>query len=115
MLLTSKTGTRRGAVLVEFGLIALALMLFLVVILDFSRAFHGSQVLQQAADVAARELARTPLRAGITFDDALYNPQFDQDVKAKLYDENKLIINLDTLTVPLEQYVAQLPLINQQL
>ena len=52
---------RRGSVLVEFALIALVLYLILAATLEFGRALFGAQVLQQAADIAAREISRTPL------------------------------------------------------
>jgi hypothetical protein len=81
------------------------------IILDFSRAFHGNQVLQQAADVMARELARTPLPAGYTFEQALADP----GIRANLYDETYLVIDLDNLPAGLNGSLDNLPLLNQQL
>src|SRR5271157_1680892 len=51
---------RRGSVLVEFALIALILYLILAATIEFGRALMAAQLLQQAADIAAREVARTP-------------------------------------------------------
>ena len=51
---------RRGSVLVEFALIALILYLIFAATIEFGRALMGAQLLQQAADIAAREVARTP-------------------------------------------------------
>jgi hypothetical protein len=47
-------------VLVEFALIALVLYMILAATLEFGRALMAAQLLQQAADIAAREVARTP-------------------------------------------------------
>jgi hypothetical protein len=52
--------SRRGSVLVEFALIALILYLILAATVEFGRALMVAQLLQQAADIAAREVARTP-------------------------------------------------------
>jgi Flp pilus assembly protein TadG len=51
---------RRGSVLVEFALIALILYLIFAATIEFGRALMAAQLLQQAADIAAREVARTP-------------------------------------------------------
>ena len=51
---------RRGSVLVEFALIAFVLYLILAATVEFGRALMAAQLLQQAADIAAREVARTP-------------------------------------------------------
>jgi len=51
---------RCGSVLVEFALIALILYLILAATIEFGRALMAAQLLQQAADIAAREVARTP-------------------------------------------------------
>lgn len=51
---------RRGSVLVEFALIALILYLIFAATIEFGRALMAAQLLQQAADIAAREIARTP-------------------------------------------------------
>jgi hypothetical protein len=99
-------------VLVEFALIALILYFLLAAIIEFGRAFHGNQVIQQAADIAARELSRTPLKPTSTFKEALEDP----GVKRRIYDKHYLVIDLDNLGgQTLSEYVAKLPLVNQQL
>ncbi len=52
---------RRGLVLVEFAIVAFVLTLLLAAILAFGLLLFGANVAQQAVDVGARELARTPL------------------------------------------------------
>jgi TadE-like protein len=81
---------RRGSVLIEFALVALLLTLLLAVIIEFGIAVHRAQLIQQAADVAARELARVPLSATMTFDEALNDP----GVKARVYDDTLLVVTL---------------------
>jgi Flp pilus assembly protein TadG len=105
---------RRAAALVEFSLIALVTTLLLATVIEMGRALHGAQVEQQTADVAARELARTPLPANFTLQQALADP----GVKQKLYNPDDLIVNLDqlrTANIPIDTYFASLPLVNQQL
>jgi hypothetical protein len=102
---------RAGGILIEFALVSFVLMFVFGIILDFSRALHGNQVLQQAADLMARELARTPLPVGFTFEQALADP----GVRFKLYDERYLVIDLDNLPAELGGSLDNLPLVNQQL
>lgn len=62
----------RGAVLVEFALVALAFTVLAGAVFDFGRAFYAAQQVQQAARVAAREIALLPLPpAGVVLRDAL--------------------------------------------
>ena len=51
---------RCGSVLVEFALIALILYLILAATIEFGRALMAAQLLQQAADIAAREVRGRP-------------------------------------------------------
>jgi hypothetical protein len=90
---------RRGSVLVEFGLIALVLYLILAATLEFGRALFGAQVLQQAADAAAREISRTP---GLPLVGTLtdWNDPTDQNaafntavVKQTIYDEQFTVVS----------------------
>jgi hypothetical protein len=67
---------RRGQALVEFALVALVLYLLLAATIEFGRMLLVSQTIQSAAEVAAREIARTPLPATATFDDVV-KPGFD--------------------------------------
>ena len=61
---------RRGAVLVEFALIALTMYILIAAVIEFGRLMHGAQTLQAAADLAARELSRVPLSASLPTLDA---------------------------------------------
>jgi hypothetical protein len=100
---------RRAAVLVEFALIALVLILLIAFILDFGRALYGDQQIQQAADLAARELAHASLppgSAGWTLAQALN----DQNVKATIYNDEMLVI-----PNPGSVNVGDLPVVNQVL
>ena len=54
---------RRGQALVEFAIVCLAVYLLLAAILTFGQWLYSAQGLQQAVDVAAREISRTPLPA----------------------------------------------------
>lgn len=103
---------RRGAVLVEFALIALVLFVFLAAVLDFGRAIHSSQIVQQAAETMARELSQTPLPASYTFETALNDP----GVRQKIYNDSLLVVSLPAGT-DIYAYAQQnnWPLINQML
>ena len=110
---------RRGQALIEFALVSLVLYLLLAAILTFGHALYVAQGLQTAADLASRELSRTPLPAdpAFTFDDAL-----DADgVRDDLFDEAWLVIDLNELYATDENanffrdVVPQMPVVNQQL
>ncbi len=82
---------RRGQSLIEFGLVALVLYILMAFVLDFGRGIHGAQVIQSAADLAARELSRTPLPASTeTFIQAMTNEPAFQAV----YSENFLAVDI---------------------
>src|SRR5580704_13775317 len=81
---------RRGSVLLEFSLVALMLVFLLAVTIDFGRAVHSAQVLQQAADAGARALAQMPLSATMTFEQALQDPT----VRAQVYNDEFLRVQL---------------------
>jgi TadE-like protein len=114
---------RRGSVLVEFALIALVLYLILAATLEFGRALFGAQVLQQAADTAAREIARTPLPTTSTLklliEDNPTNPTIlNNSVPSTIYSENWLVVNLADVPAGtrLVDYFAQnAPIVNQLL
>jgi hypothetical protein len=105
---------RRGQSLLEFALAALATYLLLAAILTFGHLLYVAQVTQSAADVAARELSRTPLPANITFNDALDHPE----VRQRVFDEDYLVVDLDALEasgMTLLDHVGDWPIVNQQL
>jgi hypothetical protein len=62
---------RSGQALIEFAVIAFVMTLLLGAMLTFGFMLFGANVLQQAADVGAMELARHPYSPTGTFDDAL--------------------------------------------
>lgn len=111
-----------GAVLVEFALVALVFYLLLAGIAELGRMILTAQMAQNAARVAARELALAPLPALVTFEEALQDPV----VRATIYDPQFLVIDLDLLpqvdpndpnssSVSLDDFFATLPLVNQAL
>lgn len=109
--------TDRGAVLVEFALVALVVSLLLATSLEFGRLLFSAQVLQDAARVAARELAVTPLDAMWSFDQALADPL----VRQRVFDPGKLVLDLDDplfdTDAELDAYFAsdQMPVVNRAL
>lgn len=102
-----------GQVLIEFALISLVFYLLMAATIDFGRMIFTAQMLQDAARVAARELALTPLPAASTFEDALAEPQ----VLQRVFDPNQLVVDLDAYpdSATLDAYLASLPLVNQAL
>jgi len=103
-------------------MIALVLYLILAATLEFGRALFGAQVLQQAADVAAREISRTPgLPINGTLQDVLYSddPSY-VNVRQTIFDESLLQIPYSTIldTVgdqPLVTYFDDKPIVNRLL
>jgi hypothetical protein len=79
---------RRGSVLVEFALVAIAFYLILASTLEVGRMILAAQVTQNAARVAARELALLPLPPTITFEQALNCAV----VRERVYDRAKLAV-----------------------
>lgn len=124
---SSLANSRRGQSLVEFAVVALVLYMLLAAILTFGHMLYVAQGLQGAADLAAREISRTPLPATIpdgmgatrvySFDDAME----DDTVRRNIYDRAYLVIDLDRfyrenpLGNVFTDIVPTLPLLNQQL
>ncbi|QDU98838.1 TadE family protein [Lignipirellula cremea] len=112
---------RRGQSLVEFALVSLVVYMLLAAILTFGHMLYVAQGVQQAADLAAREISRTPLPAEILLDDVLHGDASADsslaNVRSQIYDEHYLVLNLDTFhgRGSLAELVADLPLVNQQL
>jgi hypothetical protein len=108
---------RRGQSLVEFALVALVMYMILAAILTFGHALYVAQGLQQAADLGAREISRTPLPAVSTFEDALT----DADVREMIFDDAWLVIDLEAFYMAnpdgniFTDLVPSMPLLNQQL
>lgn len=103
----------RGAVLVEFVLVVLVLVFLLTGIVELGRLVFTAQVVQDAARVAARELALVSLPAEATFEDALADPV----VRSRVYDAGLLVIDLDAFASDEEfdSFLATLPAVNQAL
>ncbi len=129
---------RRGQSLVEFAVIALVLYMLLAAILTFGHLLYVAQGLQSAADLAAREISRTPFSAFIVddetgephalrFDDMTQissnlGTKKDNDLfRIRIFDEAWLVIDLATFYAEnpggsvFEILVPQMPLLNQQL
>ncbi|MHC4880529.1 MAG: TadE/TadG family type IV pilus assembly protein [Planctomycetota bacterium] len=67
----TRGSNRSGQALIEFAVIAFVMTLLLGAMLTFGFMLFGANVLQQAADVGAQELARHPYSPTGTFSDAL--------------------------------------------
>lgn len=123
--------TECGAALVEFALIALILYVILSVTIEFGRILYGAQVLQDVSRLAARELAVTAMPANMTFDCALgrdpgcendYSPvtssqilDIQADVKARIWDDAKLVVDAGGSNSAVDAAFANLPLVNRAL
>ncbi len=102
-----------GAALVEFALVALVLYLLLAAILGLGRWMVVSQAAQEAARIAAREIALYPLPPEFTFQQALDDVGFRQAV----YDPDFLVVDLDVndTDAELEAFFAGMPVVNRAL
>ena len=105
--------SRAGQSLVEFAVVALVLYMLLAAILTFGHTLYVAQGLQSAADLAAREISRTPLPAAINFETALSNGSLNA-----IYSEDFLVFDLDTLPAGdsfFTDVIPSWPILNQQL
>ena len=116
---------RRGQALVEFAVVCLVVYLLLAAILTFGQLFYSGQTVQQAADVAAREISRTPLSATASLMDVLYSnvpgdysSSGNNAVRTALFDPKFLLFDM-TAGVPAGQSVLDViqtwPIVNQML
>jgi len=101
--------------LVEFAVVCLVVYMLLAAVLTFGQALYSAQGVQQAVDVAARELSRTPLPADETFALALQDP----GVRSRIFDERYLVLSIDAGSNPITfnggHPIGDFPLVNQQL
>lgn len=111
-----------GAALVEFALVALVLYLLLAGVIDFGRMMFSSNAVQDAARLAARELAVAPVGANVTFDYALgCDPATDTaclvDLRRRIFDPACLVVDLDDPAVSADPdgFFAALPVVNRAL
>jgi len=119
---------RRGAALVEFALMSLVLYMLVAAGIELGRAVFVAQTIQEAARVAARELALVPLPANETFDcppsadpgecaddtSAVNDPA----VLGQVWNPNLLVIDIGNCyhsPGALNTYVASLPAVNRAL
>ena len=101
---------------------SLVVYMLLAAILTFGQILYSAQGLQQAVDVAARELSRTPLPADIKFEDD-NSPATDvlhnSTVQGKIFDERYLVLSIDAGSNPMTfnggHPIGDFPLVNQQL
>ena len=102
----------QGGILLEFALLSLVFYMLVALVVDFGRMMFVAQTLQDAARVAARELAVIPLPANITFEEVL-----DQEiVQSRIFNTGNLVIDITGLTDDqLATQIAGLPIVNQML
>jgi hypothetical protein len=117
-----RRASRRGQALVEFAVVSLAVYLLLAAVLTFGQMLFCDQTLQQAADLAARELSRTPLPADIKFrddDDPTNDVVHNAMVRKQVFDERYLVLKIDPDSNPITfnggHPIGDFPLVNQQL
>lgn len=111
-MIRPRSPSRSGQSLVEFAVVALILYMLLAAILTFGHALYVAQGLQGAADLAAREISRTPLPAVTTFETVIADGSLDA-----IYQDDFLVFDLDTLAGQsfFEDIVPGWPLVNRQL
>jgi hypothetical protein len=103
---------RRGSALVEFGLVSLLLYVLLAGGIELGRMVYTAQVLNDAARLAARELALAPLPEDATLEQAL----LDDYVRARVFDETRLVIpSAQDGACEFEGTTGDLPLVNRAL
>ena len=115
--------TDRGAALVEFALVSLVLSLLLAGVIDFGRVMFSANAVQDAARLAARELAVAPLRANVSFDYALTcDPAADPtnclvDLKSRVFDPACLVVDLNdpAVAADVDGFFAAMPVVNRTL
>ncbi|ANM29424.1 hypothetical protein ABI59_07230 [Acidobacteria bacterium Mor1] len=109
----AKRRSQRGSALVEFALVSLVLYLMIAATIEIGRVVFVAQVIQEAARAGAREIATIPLPAGMTFDQALQQPE----VRARVFDPDQLVIDRAAFATQadLDNFLANLPLVNQLL
>lgn len=135
---SSRRSNRAGQSLVEFAVVSLVLYMLLAAILTFGHMLYVAQGLQGAADLAAREISRTPFHAmhpsasparTLTWDDvSTTSVGFNDNDKFRraIFDEAFLVIDLDEFyekfpsppdpPISIFRHLAPtLPLLNQQL
>ena len=122
----------------EFAIVSLVVYMLLAAILSFGQMLYCAQTVQQAADVAARELSRTPLPAVpdskdpqypndpaylnyVLYGDASNDPALTP-VRQRVFDDNLLVLTIDpsstssgAMTFNGGHPIGDFPLVTQQL
>lgn len=127
---------RRGQALVEFAVVSFVLLLIVAGLLTFGFLLFGANIVQEAVDVGAQEFARLPLPAVVEFPELGATGRTSTDpssattgsgrpnvfahptFKARIFDEQHLVIDLDADLAPgqsVDDYLADKPLINRLL
>jgi hypothetical protein len=105
--------------LLEFALIALVMYLLLAATLEFGRAYFSAQVIQQAADAAAREIARTPLPVSTTVARLIQGMDDPaQSVPNTIYSEDWLVVDMAGIPANMtvaDYFTANAPIVNRLL
>lgn len=127
--------SRAGQSLVEFALVALVLYMLLAAMLTFGHMLYVAQGLQGAADLAAREISRTPFHAidPDTLEPLTFEQLFVENVgvptdltdndllRSRIFDPAYLVLDLAAFYAEKPEgnvfvdVAPQLPLLNQQL
>jgi TadE-like protein len=115
-------GTEQGAALIEFALVSVVLYLLLAGTVEFGRLMFSANALQDAARVAARELAVAPLHPNVTFEyaltcDATVDTNCLVDLRRRVFDPACLVVDLDDPAVAADPdaYFAAMPIVNRAL
>jgi hypothetical protein len=103
----------RGAVLVEFGFVAILMYLLMSATIDFGRLFYSAQAVQDCARATARELSVIPLPAGMTLEQALA----DSRVRQRVFQREHVVIYLENIRggLRLQTFLDSLPVLNQMI
>jgi TadE-like protein len=120
--LVRNTSPERGAALLEFALVSVVLYLLLAGAIEFGRLMFDANALQDAARLAARELAVAPVRADATFESALScDPEAEAgclvDLRRRVFDPACLVVDLDdpAVAADVDGYFAAMPVVNRAL
>ena len=114
---------RRGQALLEFAILIPIIIILIGATISFGLFFFQANVLQQAVDVAAQEIARMPFEPeqelGLGDFNVCGMPDLASDettFKEKIYDEQYLVINdSEWLGTDFQSFVDTLPLLNRLL
>jgi hypothetical protein len=111
--------------------VSLVVYMLLAAILTFGQLLYCAQTQQQAVDVAAREISRTPLPAAVSngnaitlqyvlYGNATADPNL-QSVRQRVFDDNMLVLSIDqtpsgaAMTFNGGHQIGDFPIVTQQL